>query len=222
MTEDEDVKYEMFERLNTLSTELSPQEIRNSIIAFKDKDKYNEISNKISELSKNIFNKNDLVKRKDLEYFVEFSLIKRYNQYKYKIDKKIKDIIKSKSTSKTKHFDVLLSTYVRLVDINELLDDIDNYEDFLELNKELNFRKYNIEKNKVEGNPIKFFFELLSFLYFKDRDKITENIYKNNFSQNYADIVKNKYGKNNPNAKIRFELAQKIIAEYEDGHRIFK
>ncbi|WP_152616039.1 hypothetical protein [Clostridium botulinum] len=212
----------MFERLNTLSTELSPQEIRNSIIAFKDKDKYNEISNKISELSKNIFNKNDLVKRKDLEYFVEFSLIKRYNQYKYKIDKKIKDIIKSKSTSKTKHFDVLLSTYVRLVDINELLDDIDNYEDFLELNKELNFRKYNIEKNKVEGNPIKFFFELLSFLYFKDRDKITENIYKNNFSQNYADIVKNKYGKNNPNAKIRFELAQKIIAEYEDGHRIFK
>ncbi|EPS48955.1 hypothetical protein CFSAN002368_18681 [Clostridium botulinum A1 str. CFSAN002368] len=62
----------------------------------------------------------------------------------------------------------------------------------------------------------------MSFLYFKDRDKITENIYKNNFSQNYADIVKNKYGKNNPNAKIRFELAQKIIAEYEDGHRIFK
>ncbi|EPS48954.1 hypothetical protein CFSAN002368_18676 [Clostridium botulinum A1 str. CFSAN002368] len=90
MTEDEDVKYEMFERLNTLSTELSPQEIRNSIIAFKDKDKYNEISNKISELSKNIFNKNDLVKRKDLEYFVEFSLIKRYNQYKYKIDKKLR------------------------------------------------------------------------------------------------------------------------------------
>lgn len=222
MTEDEDVKYEMFERLNTLSTALTPQEIRNSTIAFKDKDKYNIISKKINELSSEIFSKQELVKRKDLEYFIEFSLVKRYEQYIDAINEKIKDIIKLKSTSKTKHFDVLLSTYVRLVKIDELMEDINDYEDFLELNKDLNFKKYNIEKGKVEGNPVKFFFEILSFLYFKDRSKITEEIYKVNFSENYADIVKNKYGKNNPNARIRFELAQKIIAEYKDGDRIFK
>ncbi|MGL5633855.1 MAG: DUF262 domain-containing protein [Sarcina sp.] len=224
MTEEENVKYEMFERLNTLSTELTPQEIRNSIIAFKDKDKYNEISNKVSILSNDIFSKQELVKRKDLEYFVEFSLIKRYSQYKERIDKRIKDIIKLKSTNKTKHFDVLLSTYVRLVEIDELVSDMSDYEEFLILNKELNFKKYSIEKNRVEGNPIKFFFEVLSFLYFKDSNMVTEEVYKVNFSENYADIVKNRYGKNNPNAKIRFELAQKIISEYEygSGNRIFK
>lgn len=222
MTEDEDVKYEMFERLNTLSTVLSPQEIRNSTIAFKDKDKYNIISDEISKLSNNIFSKPELVKRKDMEYFIEFSLIKRYNQYREEIDNKIKEIIKIKSTSKTKHFDLLLSTYVRLVDIDELRVDLDDYRDFIALNEDLNFKKYNKEKNKVEGNPVKFFFEILSFLYFKDKNKVNLDIYKINFSDNYADIVKERYGKNNPNAKIRFELAQKIISEYENGDRIFK
>ncbi|MCD3233282.1 GmrSD restriction endonuclease domain-containing protein [Clostridium botulinum] len=221
MTENEDVKYEMFERLNTLSTELSPQEIRNSIIAFKDKDKYIEISNIISELSKPIFSVADLGKRIDLEYFIEFSLIKRYEEYIELINKKTKDIIKSKSKNKNKHFDILLSSYVRLVKIDELVEDIDDYKQFLSLNQKLYFKKYNCDKKKTEGNPIKFFFELLSFLYFKNKSVIKEEVYKINFSENYADIVKNKYGKNNPNAKLRFELARKIISEYSNGNRIF-
>lgn len=222
MTEDEDVKYEMFERLNTLSTILTPQEIRNSIIALKGKDKYIQISNRINTLSSDIFSNSDLVKRKDLEYFVEFSLVKRYEQYKKDINEKAKESIKIRSSNKSKHLDLLLTTYTRLVKIEELEADVDEYEDFLNLNKDLNFKKYNADKEKVEGNPVKFFFEVLSFLYFKDRSKISEEIYKNNFCENYADIVKNKYGKNNPNAKVRFELAQKIISEYKDGNRIFK
>ncbi|MBB6698552.1 DUF262 domain-containing protein [Clostridium algidicarnis] len=221
MTENEDVKYEMFERLNTLSTELSAQEIRNSIIAFKDKDKYIEISNIISELSKPIFSVADLGKRIDVEYFIEFSLIKRYEEYVNIISEKIKDIIKSGSKNRNKHFDILLSSYVRLVKIDELVEDIADYKQFLLLNENLYFKKYNLDKNKTEGNPIKFFFELLSFLYFKNKSMITEEVYKINFSENYADIVKKKYGKNNPNAKHRFELAQKIISEYNNGNRIF-
>lgn len=221
MTGNEDVKYEMFERLNTLSTELSAQEIRNSIIAFKDKDKYIKISDIISELSKPIFSVADLGKRIDLEYFIEFSLIKRYEEYGDMISEKIKDIIKSRSKNRNKHFDILLSSYVRLVKIDELVEDIDNYKEFLSLNKNLYFKKYNIDKKKTEGNPIKFFFELLSFLYFKKKSMITEETYKINFSETYADIVKVKYRKNNPNAKHRFELAQKIISEYSDGNRIF-
>ncbi len=220
-TDNEDVKYEMFERLNTLSTELSAQEIRNSIIALKNKDKYIEISDRVYKLSKHIFSIADLGKRIDLEYFVEFSLIKRYVQYIEHINEKIKFLIRSGSKSKTRHFDILLSSYVRLVDIDELLVDIDDYKEFLRLNENLYFKKYNIDKNKTEGNPIKFFFELLSFLYFKNRELITEKFYKINFSENYADIVKDKFGKNNPNAKLRFELAQKIILEYENGDRIF-
>lgn len=220
-TDNEDVKYEMFERLNTLSTELSPQEIRNSIIAFKDKDKYIKISDTIFGLSKHIFSTVDLGERIDLEYFVEFSLIKRYVQYFDIISEKIKVITKSGSRNKSRHFDILLSSYVRLVNIDELVEDIDDYKEFLGLNENLYFKKYNVDKSKTEGNPIKFFFELLSFLYFKNKSMITEEIYKINFSENYADIVKNKYSKNNPNAKLRFELAQKIIVEYKDGNRIF-
>lgn len=221
MTEKEDVKYEMFERLNTLSSELSPQEIRNSIIALKDKDKYIEISNTINEISKPIFSVVDMGKRIDLEYFIEFSLIKRFEEYGERVNKKIKDIIQSRSKNKNKHFDILLTSYVRLVSIDELLEDLYDYNQFLVLNKDLYFKKYNLAKNKTEGSPIKFFFELLSFLYFKDKDMINEETYKVNFSENYADIVKNKYGKNNPNAKLRFELAQKIILGYSNGNRIF-
>jgi|GEM_PF-1145297 len=220
-TDNEDVKYEMFERLNTLSTELSPQEIRNSIIALKDKDKYIKISDKVYELSKSIFSTANLSKRIDMEYFVEFSLIKRYTQYIDIIIKKIKVITSSGSRDKSRHIDVLLSSYVRIVKIDELVEDIDDYKEFLDLNRNLYFKKYNISKNKTEGNPIKFFFELLSFLYFKNKNMITEDLYKTNFSENYADIVKSKYNKNNPNAKLRFELAQKIIEEYKDGDRIF-
>jgi len=202
MTENENVKYEMFERLNTLSTELSDQEVRNSIIAFKDKDKYMKISNEISELSKPIFSTADLGKRIDLEYFIEFSLIKRYDQYINIINEKISDIVKSGSKNKNKHFDILLSSYVRLVSIDELVEDLQDYKEFILLNENLYFKKYNINKNKTEGSPIKFFFELLSFIYFKNKDIITEELYKINFYENYADIVKFKYEKNNPNTKM--------------------
>lgn len=220
-TEKEDIKYEMFERLNTLSSELSPQEIRNSIIAFKDKDKYIKISNEIYELSKSIFSTADLGKRIDLEYFVEFSLIKRYTQYIDIINEKIKNIIELGSKNKNRHFELLLSSYVRLVNIDELVEDLIDYKEFLRLNENLYFKKYSIDKGMTEGSPIKFFFELLSFLYFKNKSMISEEIYKNNFSENYADIVKNKYNKNNPNAKLRFELARKIIMEYNNGNRLF-
>lgn len=221
MTEDEDVKYEMFERLNTLSSELSPQEIRNSIIALKDKEKYSYISEEINSISECIFGKADLSKRIDLEYFVEFSFIKRYNQYYEQVDEKIKSIKKIKSSSKNKHFDIFLTSYTRLVSINELCEDIEDYREFLNLNKNLNFKKYNLHSKKTDGPTIKFFFEILSFLYFKNKNIISEELYKINFSENYADIVKNKCGKNNPNAKIRFELAKNIISEYKDGNRIF-
>ena len=220
-TDKEEVKYEMFERLNTLHTELSPQEIRNSIIALKNKDKYIEISDEIYELSKSIFGIADLGKRIDMEYFIEFSLIKRYEQYVDAISKKIKYLIESGSRNKTRHFDIFLSSYVRLVKIDELLGDIDDYQDFLVLNENLYFKKYNANKNKTEGNPIKFFFELLSFLYFKNKSMITEEFYKINFSENYTDIIKNKLNKNNPNAKLRFELAQKIILGYRNGDKLF-
>lgn len=220
-TNDEDVKYEMFERLNTLSTVLSEQEIRNSIIALKDKDKYKKISSEIYDLSKDIFSDPELGKRIDLEYFIEFSLVKRYEQYKQGIDDKIKILYEANSKDRARHFDIFLSSFVRLVTIENLESDIVEYKEFLSLNKELNFKKYDSEKFKTTGNPVKFFFELLSFQFFKDKKLISKSFYEENFSETYGFIMKNKLRKNNPNAKARFELAQKIISENKNGINIF-
>jgi len=220
-TENEDVKYEMFERLNTLQTDLSPQEVRNSIIALKDRTKYISISTQIDKLSKNIFSQPDLSKRIDMEYFVEFSLIKRYDEYIPKIEGKIAQVIRSKSKDKNKHFDLLLTSFVRIVKIEELLEDIDDYRKFIDLNKGLDFKKYDTIKENTVGSSIKFFFELLSFLYFKEPNLDIKEIYRVNFYDTYGTIRKEKLNKSNINARSRFELAEKIISEYKDGYKLF-
>jgi len=217
----DDIKYEMFERLNTLSTDLSPQEIRNSIIAMKDKDRYLKIARDVREISLTFVTSKLLSKSADMEYFVEFSLIKRYTEYIDKITKRIAYLGKMNAKTATRHFDLLLTSYVKLVDINELYDDLDDYGKFIELNKNLNFKKYDLDKLKTTGNPIKFFFEILSFIYFKDSLIVNENFYKENFNTNYSDIMKEKLNKNNPNARIRFDLAQSVVKEMKNDYKLF-
>jgi predicted DNA-binding protein len=220
-TNTEDIKYEMFERLNSLSSQLSRQEIRNSIIAMKDPNSFNMLSDQIYSISKPFISKPDLAKRIDLEFFVEFSLIKRYNDYKEAIEQKIIFIKDVSSKNKDSHFDIFLSSYVRLVKIEELIKDIEDYKSFIALNEGLYFKKFDVTKDQTSGRVIKFFFELLSFLYFKNKDVIDKDFYQNNFAENYADIMKNKLGKNNPNARIRFEEAKKVIEGYSNEDKLF-
>lgn len=222
VTNDEDVKYEMFERLNSLSTELSPQEIRSSIIAMKDAKTFEKISEIIFNMSKKFLNKGELSKRDDLALFIEFSLIKRYEEYIDVINKKIKFLKDINSKNKNKHFDLLLTSYVRVVKIQELLEDIEDYKQFVFLNRGLFFKKYDENKDATVGNVIRFFFEIISFIYFKQKNMINKEFYMCYFNQNYADIMKNKVKRNNPNARARFELAKKIVEEYEDGCELFK
>ncbi len=61
----------------------------------------------------------------------------------------------------------------------------------------------------------------MSFIYFKNQDLISESFYKENFSINYADIMKNKLQKNNPNARARFDIAKKVVEESRDGIKLF-
>lgn len=220
-TNDEDIKYEMFERLNSLATELSTQEIRNSIIALKDPDSFNYIADSIYNLSKTFISDKDIVKRNDLELFVEFSLIKRHDYYIDKINEKINFLKTMNSQNKARHFDIFLSSYIRIVNIDELKEDIIDYREFLKLNENLYFKRYNTEKGKTSGNIVKFFFEILGFLYFKNPSLINEDFYKKNFSETYANIMKNKLGKNNPNAKVRFDIAKDIVKEFKDGNTLF-
>lgn len=221
VTNDEDIKYEMFERLNSLSTELSPQEIRSSIIAMKDANIFKNIDKEVFDISKEFLNKGELAKRDDLALFIEFSLIKRYEEYIDIINEKIKFLKDINSKNKDRHFDLFLTSYVRVVKIQELLEDLANYKEFISLNKDLYFKKYDEDKDSTVGNVIRFFFEVLSFIYFKSKDQINKEFYKDNFNQNYADIMKNKVKRNNPNARARFEIAKKIVEGYEDGCELF-
>lgn len=220
-TNDEDVKYEMFERLNSFSTALSPQEVRSSIIAMKDANMFEYINKEIYEIGKVFINKNDLAIRNDLAYFIEFSLIKRYNEYIGVINQKIKFLKDINSKKKDQHFDLLITSYVRVVKIEELFEDIEDYRDFINLNKDLYFKKFDLDKDSTVGTPIKFFFEILSFMYFKSKVQINKEFYKDNFSKNYADIMKEDVKRNNPNARDRFEIAKKIVEEYEYGRGLF-
>lgn len=217
-TNDEQVKYEIFERLNSLSSDLTPQEIRNSIIALKDKEKYLKIANRVMEISKDIFPDKKLSERIDLEYFVEFSLIKRYIEYKEGVEEEIRNQIALKSKDKDNHFNLMLTTYIRQVNIDELVVDVTDYADFLLLNKDLYFKKYDLKKDITSGNVLKFYFELLGFLYFKNKDLITREFYKENFNRNYSDVMKKSVGFTNPNAKVRFEKAREIIEGYSNGN----
>lgn len=210
------IKYDVFERLNTSSTPLSPQEIRNSILALKGKKDFLIISNEINKLSTFIGTAN-LAKRQDMEFFLEFSLIKHYKEYSEQIENEIKEYIKINTTDKNKHFDLLLTTYSKILDVNIFFNDVEDYKEFLKLNKGLEFKKYDEDKNITSGLPIKFFFEILSFFYFKDKEIINKNFYKRYFSKNYHYITKELLKTNNPNAKSRFELAKKLVEEYTDN-----
>ncbi len=221
VTNHEDVKYEMFERLNSLSTVLSPQEIRSSIIAMKDANIFKCINKKVFDISKGFLNKGELAIRDDLALFIEFSLIKRYKEYIDVINQKIQFLKDINSKNKDRHFDLLLTSYVREVKIEELEEDLAAYEDFVSLNKDLYFKKYDEDKDSTVGNVIRFFFEILSFMYFKSKNHINKEFYKHNFNQNYADIMKYKVKRNNPNARARFEIAKKIVEDYEDGCELF-
>ena len=213
------IKYDVFERLNTSSTPLSPQEVRNSILALKGKDDFVTISNEIKKISGFIGPAN-LAKRQDMEFFLEFSLIKHYQEYEEQIEEEIKEYIKISTADKNRHFDLLLTTYSKILDINVFLEDVQDYKEFLKLNEGLDFKKYGEDKNETSGLPIKFFFEILSFLYFKNKEIINKDFYKRYFSKNYHHITKELLKTNNPNARARFELAKKIVQEYT-GNELF-
>lgn len=204
ITKKEKIKFEMFERLNTLSTKLEPQEVRNSILSMKNKKIFENIRVEIRDISKNIFGEPDLSKRLDMEYFLEFSLIKRYEEYSKKIDS-----IEVSTRNKDKHFESFLGSYSKLVKIEELEEDCQEYKNFLILNENLNFKKYDAKKKKTSGAIVKYFFEILGFMYFKNKEMINEEFYIKNFSQKYTEILPT-----NPNAKKRFELAKKMVDEY--------
>lgn len=210
------IQYECFERLNTLSSRLSPQEIRNSLIALKDPKGFDRLYIEINSMSKNIFPEAKLSSSIDLEFFCEFSLIKRFYQYEEILYKEIEN---SKGEN---HFDILMTSYIKLVSFDELFSDLEDYKIFLALHKNYDFKKFELEKNVTAGSPIKFFFEISAFLFTQNIEFDIETLYRQYFSILYADIMKKYLNKNNPNSRVRLEEAKKCVERFNNGEDLYK
>lgn len=161
-----DAKYELFQRLNTGGSELSSQEVRNCIIIMESDKLFDQLCN----LSNNeIFRKhlsisqNQLSEKYDLELILRFLIAINI------------DNIESISTTK---------------DINEFLDDktvdlcrlqdaefkeLENsFNKVFEIISKLNieFRKFNFENLKFEGQFLSYIFTAITYGIFKNMNKI--------------------------------------------------
>ena len=195
---DLELKFEVFRRLNTSSTPLSRQEVRNSILVEKDPNLYKRLEDNIQMLRKedrfNFLSDKNKQERVEIELFVVFSLIKNTikNEEKYK-----------------HYFD--LSGYTEILDKYsfELTNDIfeDDIIDFLSFMREYNwleFRKYN--GSEYTGSFINLFFETIVSIYFTNKKWITKKNVNKKFNISYTKW-KTSNGLSNINSKSRLMKA---------------
>lgn len=155
---DPQVKYELFQRINSLGTHLSDQELRNCVLIMVDKSFYNwilELSQTEDFQNCVSLSDKDISEQYDIELVLRFCIFKNINMEEIGADKKnISDFITEKSIKFTNQ-EIFNREYEKNVfkKTFELLNNILG---------ERTFKRYNKEKDKFEGKFLVTTFEAIS------------------------------------------------------------
>ena len=210
-------KYELFKRLNTGGSHLSPQEIRNALILMYNEDIYKKMEcysedddfRSVLNLSED---KYDV--RMEMDILTRFIVMRNY-----------KDIEKVTNSSDINQFldDAIMEivsnpNYDVDIDLNILKKLIDFLKD--NVDEEYGFRKYNVEKNKFTGTFNWFVFETLIWgitvnnsisILENDKENIVEKIKKLTGVGDYQKI----------NGMSNFKVMQRLKEAKKEAKRIF-
>ena len=114
--------------------------------------------------------------------------------------------------TKDKTFGLLLDIHSENVSIEKLIDMIKKYKEFLEICKDFKFKKYDKNQKDIRGQFINQYFEIASFIYFKNKEYLAEENFKKMFDKTYEQFYRSR-GLNNPPALRRLEEAYKYSEE---------
>lgn len=158
-------KYELFKRLNTGGSHLSPQEIRNALILMLSEDVYNKLEQfSMEEIFQNLINlsENKLTTRIDMEIIIRYLFI----HYKGK------EIIEIKAEHDERIDDILDDQIRKIIcdpdfDVDYELKQLGILIDYLSTNlcEDYGFRVYDDKKHKFKGSFSWFIFEVIIWGY---------------------------------------------------------
>lgn len=167
-------EYEVFRRLNTHGTLLSKQEIRNVTLALRDKRLYEIIDDFTkTDVFTDIFKFGEKAQeeRKDMEVIIQFYLLVNVDGYKEEL-RKAYDL-----------YDVLDDISLT-ISLEEMQLTLEKMEEFLIFIKSIigkvqyAFQPFSNKKEKFANGFQNHIFEILTLLYFKNKEIITQEFVK--------------------------------------------